>query len=200
MYGTNVHTLERKLLYPSTLPNGNPIQKYPDYIIELLKVQAEIIARATTIHGIVSRKHISKKTKKLANTHTYNINDYVILEYPEGLRKDSRPNKLASHYRGPFRIININDLERTLTIQNLVTDKCTDVLITQVIPFRFDPNLVDPKDVALQAAGECEVEEIIDIKGTRNRKRQYDKRNLMLRVRWAGYDESKDTWEQWREF
>ena len=200
MYGTNVHTLERKLLYPSTLPNGNPIQKYPDYIIELLKVQAEIIARATTIHGIISRKHISKKMKNLTQPQTYNINDYVIWEYPEGLRKDSRPNKLASHYRGPFRIININDIERTLTIQNLVTDKCTDVLITQVIPFRFDPNLVDPKEVALQAAGEFEVEDILDIKGTRNHNRRYDRRNLMLKIRWAGYDESYDTWEPWGQF
>ena len=44
------------------------------------------------------------------------------------------------------------------------------------------------------------MEEIVDIKGPRNHKRQYDRRTLLLKVRWAGYDESKDTWESFKEF
>ena len=82
-----------------------------------------------------------------------------------------------------------------LTIQNLVTDKCTDVLSTEVIPFRFDPNIVDPKVVV----GEFEVEKVLGLNGNRNKDRRYLRTNLLVKIRWTGYDESYDSWEPYSE-
>ena len=49
MFGTSISKLEQKLLYPTLTEEGEEIIEYPEYIRELLKIQAEIVARAPTI-------------------------------------------------------------------------------------------------------------------------------------------------------
>ena len=70
------------------------------------------------------------------------------------------------------------------------------VLTNHLKPFIYDPNIIDPKTVALHARSEFIPEKILDIFGSRNKKtRRYLRTDLQLKVRWAGYSSTWDTWE-----
>ena len=167
-------------------------ETYSAYYRKLLNMQAEVVARAQTIQETVNQKHISRKLQKSPNTEDYTVNDYVLWEYPESnLRKDSRPDRLSSHYRGPYRVISSQD--GTLQIQNLITEQQHEVLTNHVKPFRYDPNIVDPKTIALHAESEFYIEKIVDIRGTR-KKQRFQRKKLELLVRWTGYEQRHDTW------
>ena len=194
--GNNVN-LDQCLVYETTNNDGSN-KTYPEYVYALLNMQAEIIARATTIQATVAQKHIQRKLKKGDNHDPYEIGQYVLWEHREsGLQLDSRPDKLSPHYRGPYRIVNINGSR--ITIHNTVTTKNQDVHITEIIPFRYNPNIVDPKTIALHAAQEFIVEDIISLEGTKNNKKRYNRTNLRVKVRWQGYNESEDSWEPYTE-
>ena len=170
-------------------------QTYSKYYQRLLNMQAEVVARAQTIQETVNQKHISRKLQKFTNTDEYNVNDYVLWEYPESnLRKDSRPDRLSSHYRGPYRVI--SSQEGTLQIQNLITEEQHHVLINHVKPFRYDPNIVDPKTVALHAQSEFYLEKILDLHGTR-KKQRFQRKKLQVQVRWLGYAHQHDSWVEY---
>ena len=155
-------------------------------------MQAEVIARAQSIQEIVSQRRISHKLKKLANTEDYNINDYVLWEYPDtNLTKDSRPDRLSSHYRGPYRVI--SSQEGRVKLQNLISEIQHEVLINQLKPFRYDPGIVDPHTIALHAAAEFFPEKIVDIFGTK-KKQRYQRTNLELKVQWKGYADKDNSW------
>ena len=139
-----------------------------------------------------------RKLKKGNTDNPYEIGQYVLWEHREsGLHQDSRPDKLSSHYRGPYRIVNINGSR--ITVQNTVTTTNYDVHITEIIPFRYNPNIVDPDAIALHAAQEFVVEDIISLEGTKNKNKRYNRTNLRVKVRWQGYGESEDSWEPYTE-
>ena len=162
-------------------------------------MQAEVIARALTIQEIVTQKHIDKQLQELEVVPGFNQNDYVLWEYPEdGLRKDSRPDRLTPHYRGPYRVI--QSIDSKVTIQNLITEERHEVIVSQLKPFRFDPNIVNPVQVAHHAQQEFLPERILQIDGDRSpRTRRYLRTNLTVKVRWTGYSEQWDTWEPYQE-
>jgi len=168
---------------------------YPEYVLRLLNAQAEIIARAQAIQETVANRHISKKLKTLRNTTDYIQNDYVLWELPDNmLNKDSREDRLSPHYRGPYRVV--TSKEGQVEIQNLITNEIHSVLINHLKPFIYDSNIIDPKTVALHARNEFFPEKILDIAGDRNKKtRKFLRTNLQVKVRWAGYSSTWDTWE-----
>ena len=109
-----------------------------------------------------------------------------------------RPDKLDLNYKGPFKVVSHNVTRYTL--QNLVTGAIFDTHVKTLQLFLIDPNIVDPKVVARQAAGEFIVDRILDIKGTKSGKsRKFNRTNLQLLVQWAGYDDSYNTWEPYKE-
>ena len=67
--GNNVN-LDQCLVYETTNNDGSN-KTYPEYVHALLNMQAEIIARATTIQATVAQKHIQRKLKKGDNHDPY---------------------------------------------------------------------------------------------------------------------------------
>ena len=193
----NAIDLDRHILHRNP-PVGEPVE-YSEYVTKLLNVQAEVIARALTIQEIVTQKHINKQLHELEVVPGFNRNDYVLWEYPEdGLRKDSRPDRLTPHYRGPYRVI--QSIDSKVTIQNLITEERHEVIVSQLKPFQFDPNIVNPVQVAHHAQQEFLPERILQIDGDRSpRTRRYLRTNLTVKVRWTGYSEQWDTWEPYQE-
>ena len=174
---------------------------YTKYIHDLLNIQAEILARAQQIQSIVANEHIKRKNKErqTSSDTDLELNSYVLWERPEGiLNKDSRPDKLSSHYRGPYRVI--SQQESRINIQNVTTKQIHTVHISKLVPFKFDPNIVNPQTVALHADQEFEVGEILDIKGRRKKDNTFYRKDLQVKVLWKGYPIEEATWEPYSEF
>ena len=192
----NAIDLDRGILHDhQSIPKD---MTYPEYVLRLLNTQAEVIARAQSIQEIVADRHITQKLKTLRDTTDYIQNDYVLWELPDNmLDKDSREDRLSPHYRGPYRVI--TSKEGQVEIQNLITNEIHKVLTNHLKPFIYDSNIIDPKTVALHAQNEFFPEEIIDIFGDQNKKtRRYLRTNLQVKVRWAGYSSTWDTWEPYQ--
>ena len=174
---------------------------YTKYIHDLLNIQAEILARAQQIQSIVANEHIKRKNKErqTSSDTDLELNSYVLWERPEGIiNKDSRPDKLSSHYRGPYRVI--SQQESRINIQNVTTKQIHTVHISKLVPFKFDPNIVNPQTVALHADQEFEVGEILDIKGRRKKDNTFYRKDLQVKVLWKGYPIEEATWEPFSEF
>ena len=178
--------------------NSAPTEGWQEYILTLLNAQARILAVAQRTQEILNTKTISKKLDKPITE--FAPNSYVLMthyQYKEA-PGSKRPDKLDLNYKGPFKVVS-NNVTR-YTLQNLVTGAIFDTHVKTLQPFLFDPNIVDPKVVARQAAGEFIVDRILDIKGTKSGKsRKFNRTNLQLLVQWAGYDDSYNTWEPYKE-
>ena len=78
------------------------------------------------------------------------------------------------------------------TVQDLVTMKEEKVHVSLLKKFEYDPDLVDPAEVARHDTNEYLVEKILAHRGS------FDaKRSLVFKVRWLGYGPEYDTWEPW---
>ena len=200
IFGNSVD-LDRIILHPTKNKDLHTEDSptYPEYVYKMLNLQAQIIARAQSIQETIANQHISNKLRSLRDTTDYNLNDYVLWELPDNqLTKDSRKDRLSSHYRGPYRVI--TSREGTVEIQNLITKQIHKVITNHLKPFNYDPRIIDPFTVALHAQQEFFPEEILDIFGTRNKKtRRYNRTDLLLKVRWMGYSSHWDSWEPYSE-
>jgi hypothetical protein len=178
--------------------NSAPKEGWQEYILTLLNAQARILAVAQRTQEILNAKTISKKSGQIITE--FAPNSYVLMTHYQ--YKDApgskRPDKLDLNYKGPFKVVS-NNVTR-YTLQNLVTGAIFDTHVKTLQPFLFDPNIVDPKVVARQAAGEFMVERVLEIRGTRAKKtRKFNRTDLQILVQWAGYDESYNTWEPYKE-
>jgi transposase InsO family protein len=174
---------------------GKPLN---EYLAKLLTNQAHIVALAQETQYVVNQEHIRRKTDQGNQVTGYDINDYVIYEHPQSLLVgDSRPDKLAMHYRGPYRIVRIDGSR--IEIQNLVNTETTVAHISQLRPFLYDPNYINPVEVAKNAGEEFEIDSIVEIRGKRNAQRRYKRTDLEVRVHWLGYSDRYDTWEPYSE-
>ena len=62
-------------------------------------------------------------------------------------------------------------------------------------PFLYEPECIDPENVAIRGQGEFIVEDIVDALMDQS----LPKTQWSFRVRWQGYDESCDEWLDWNQ-
>jgi hypothetical protein len=60
-------------------------------------------------------------------------------------------------------------------------------------PFRFDPLMTNPVDIARKDYLEFFIEEILEMKGDKKRVSTFS-----FLVKWLGYDEIYNSWEPWK--
>ena len=89
----------------------------------------------------------------------------------------------------------VNRIGSKYTLQNLVTDKCSDYHVTKLREFRYDPEITDPRLVANRDYQAWDIDKIIthhgDIYGSR--------KDLDFLVKWKGYDDMYNRWLPWSE-
>ena len=74
------------------------------------------------------------------------------------------------------------------------------MITNHLTPFVYDSRIVDPYTVALHAQQEFIPSEILDIFGTQNKKtRKFNRTDLLVKVRWAGYSSHWDSWEPYSQ-
>ena len=116
------------------------------------------------------------------------------MEYTEGYIK--KPNKLALNFKGPYKIVNIN--QDRYTLLNLLNDKTTTTHRSHIRPYTTNKH-VSPEQVTQNMAMEFTLESIQNIKGTKNKDNRYKRTDLQFLIWWERYDESYDSWEPYKE-
>ncbi len=127
---------------------------------------------------------IQKYLKSAPDTpSTFEIGSFVLLKYPE-----RPPTKLSCIWSGPLIVVNKRD--RTFECQDLNTLKTQWYDISRLKAYQHGPASISNSEAAARDTFEFEVEEILAHTGTKSKKSQ-----MRFLVRWAGYDETYDTWE-----
>lgn len=93
-------------------------------------------------------------------------------------------------WRGPFRVVDHRD--DTYTIHNLPEDKYEEYHVSFLKPFVYDEQVTDPRLVANKDLGFFDVDRVLNHSGQDRKVSTYK-----FLIRWRGYDDSHNTWEQW---
>lgn len=163
------------------------------YLDKLLRAQALVLKVAQECQKAIDVKNIQEREEKRSKIkdkeQKFEINSFVLLRYPAGLGGAHRPpSKLHTKWQGPFKVVGIQGDQYTLL--NLVTMKTSQHHKKDLAPFKLDAKLADPVEIAARDLDEYIVEAIVDHKDDFTQKSL-----LQFKVRWAGLDESLDTWE-----
>jgi hypothetical protein len=172
-----------------------------DYIANNLKYQSLAIKVAQDTQHETDMYHIQDSfTKKRKRSETeFKISSYVLVKYEkrDGVKPHAPPSKLHPKLRGPFKVISKTERDQRGTIytcQNLVTNKLEDFHVTNLQPFHYDENNVNPTEVALADNESFLVEKII--KHRFIDKNHKVKGSLQFYIKWVGFDQP--TWEPWK--
>jgi Chromo (CHRromatin Organisation MOdifier) domain len=102
-------------------------------------------------------------------------------------RSGSPPARLHTSLRGPLRVVSGSNSRYTL--HDLITNKEKEYHVSDMKQFLYDPNHVDPVDVARRDHMEFFVESISSHRGNLNRSASE------FLVKWRDYPESENSWE-----
>ena len=116
----------------------------------------------------------------------YPVNSYVLYTPPMG-----RSNKLLARHKGPYQVI--GKRQSIYIIEDLVKGKQIKTHVHNLRPFVFNPTQVNPLDVAQHNEQEFVVDGILAHRGDHHRRS-----TMEFLVRWAGYDESSNSWEPYK--
>jgi hypothetical protein len=88
----------------------------------------------------------------------------------------------------------VNFVGSRYTVQNLITNKLEDYHITQLRPFNYEPEFINPTDIAQRDKQMEEVDHIVTHKGNSRYKSK-----MTFKVRWKSCNESDDSWLSWQD-
>ena len=177
--------------------NNQPLSKY---LTQAMNMQQHIIELATNNQECTDFRHLARKEVSPSQPYDFKEGDYVIYSQPNFFRNtDARQDKLSPHYKGPYQIVTVTSQQ--VHVRNLLNNKIIVCHPAHIHPFVVDPNRVNHNDIAQQAATEYVVEKVLKINGIINprTKKFYKNNSLECLIRWAGYDESEDSWEPYKE-
>ena len=102
-------------------------------------------------------------------------------------RSGNPPSRLHTSWRGPMRVVAVNNSRYTL--YDLVKNIEGDYHVSDIKPFRYDSSVVNPLDVARRDHMEFFAESILDHRGTQSRS------TSEFLVKWQDYPNSANSWE-----
>ena len=154
-----------------------------DYVRNLMNLQDNLLKIARDNLITADLIHMKENDKWRAE---YEDNSYVLVRYDTG-----PPTRVHTLWRGPLKVIRSE--AQHYTLYDLIVKKEKIVHVSSLKPFIFDPDRVNPQDIARRDYGEYFVEEIIAHRGNVKRATQVE-----FKVKWLGYEEEDNTWEPYK--
>ena len=196
VFGPNID-LNRGILTEYKVPPSN-ISKYIADNIHYQNLAIKV-AQESQFNNVTKRIENQLFKKRKHSETEFPINSYVLVQYEhrDGLKSHSPPSKLHPKLRGPFRIISKttrNNQGSIYTCENLVTNKLEDFHVTNLQPFQFDEEKVNPLEIALTDNESFQVENVIKHRFTDSQKKI--KSNLQFLIQWKGI--KQPSWEPWK--
>lgn len=180
IFGDAINLDAHFLMKPNLTEGETP---YRTKVAELFANQARLLNVARQTQLELDNFHLAQRdTGKISS---FPINSYVLAEY-----ENSAPSKFSTKLHGPYRVINMNG--PVYTLQNLVTNKCVDFHVKLLREFLYDPEHVDPMEVAKHDKEYDEIQKVFSHRFSSNRKRRSD---LDFHLMWARGQ--SPVWERW---
>jgi hypothetical protein len=121
-------------------PDQDKSARLSEWTANMLKIQHDIIKVAQLTQQKVHADYFDKFPTERT---IFPVNSYVLVNYGD----QKAPSKLHAHWRGPFRVVKIDDEDlNRYTVQNLVTNKLEDFPVHQLKIF-LDNGVDSPEDV-----------------------------------------------------
>ena len=159
---------------------------YTQWVEELAQANLTILEVAR--ENLREHDEIHLNTTPTSPTE-YPVGAYVLVNYRGNELRRGPPSKLLPFLKGPLRVTSKEG--SIYLLQDLVTEKIFPYHIKDIFPFTFDPETVDPREVAVRDLDMYTVSKITDIKGNPKK----GKSGLTFQVYWTGFEEP--TWEPW---
>jgi transposase InsO family protein len=196
---------------PASLLFGNSIQldrgifmPFPkienNNFIALSNWSANLIAAQTSTIEAAQRHQLKKDLNHISNYNAkrteFPIGSYVLMAYPTSNLKKGPPSKFNTNLKGPMKVVEFQGSK--YIVKNLVTNRTENCHVSQLRTFYFDPDRLDPFDVAIRDQFATVVEKIIShtpIEINNNIKVS----EMNFRVRWKNLTEDFDRILPWKE-
>ena len=149
------------------------------WAIEMFNKQHRLIEIAKKNQSELDNQHL--KEREVKDPTVFNVNEYVLVTYPDGVGgKPKPPTKNHTYLKGPMKVMGFVGSQYEL--MDLTTFKTQTMHVSRIQPFVYDPEKVDPREIANRDKEIFDVERIVSHNGTvKNRK------ELTFRVAWKGY-------------
>ena len=156
----------------------------------MLKAQHDITGIAQRAQQLQAQQHMAAASP---NRTEFAIGSYVLVNYHGTAFRKGPPSKMQTYLRGPMKVLSRD--ANTYTLENLISHKSELVHVTDIRPFHYDPNFIDPAKVAYKdLIGETPIERILEHYGDVKKRSTLD-----FKVRWEGLPETSDVWLEYKE-
>ena len=186
LFGNSINLDRGIFLQQSVLTDMNV--SLSSWAATMLKAQGQIMRKAELLQRTKDAEHIARADPRRSE---FAIGSYVLLEYHSSILRKGPANKFNTQLRGPFKVLRKAGNMYTLWDSN--TNKEIDTHITLLHPYHFEPQYVDPTDIARRDVLSAFVVESISAHSGDTRSQ------AEFLVKWVGYDNSHDLWLPYKE-
>jgi hypothetical protein len=165
-------------------------EKVGRWMDKMLSYQSKILDIARRQQIITTGKY--QEGRQPFSITSFEVNSYVLVQYPRTAMGRRPPTKLHSPWEGPMRVVSRVGTEYIL--ENLVTKEYERHHVSSLKQFIYDPRTTDPAQVAATDRQEWEVDRVVEHRSIDVNISSYE-----FRIRWKNCDESQDSWLPWRE-
>ena len=191
-------------LTPSEIvfPNGIQLDKsiltesssvyVSSYILDLQRAQALVLTIAEESLRSMDQRHMDNYSQLRT---VFENGSHVLVEHRHNSLRRGPVSKLLPFLKGPLLVKQHNPKTGIYALQDLVSGICKDYHVSNLREFKHDERNISPMQVTLtDSLDEFVAEKVIRMKGNTRQART----GLSFLIRWAGYGEKDDTWEEWK--
>jgi hypothetical protein len=119
------------------------------------------------------------------------LTEFAVGTFVLAAPRSAPATRLHTYWTGPYQVI--SSQKGQYKLMDLITNKFKMYHVTQLKPFFYDKDKVDPVDIARRDHLEYFIERILEFDGDIKRVS-----TLRFHVKWLGYDDSHNSWERWK--